>query len=300
MQARRAMTTRYSYRHLYYFWVVAQEGGIVRGAERLGMAVQTVSAQVRELERALGHTLLKPAGRGLVLTEAGKAAAQQAEQIFQLGEQLPTLVREAAGTPTLRLAVGISDGLPKLLVWRLLQPLLAEPHLRLACHEGRLDRLVGELALNRLDVVLSDHVAPPNPVLKLSTHELGASAFAWYAPPAWWAAAKKGFPNSLSEVPVLLPTAHAAVRPQLDHWFERHGIAPRVAGEFDDSALLKTFGGGGLGVFAAAEAVQADLMARYGVKRVGACDGVVETLFAIGKERKLLHPLVAKLVPQAR
>ena len=55
------MSLSFSYRHLYYFWVVAKEGGISRGAERLGMAVQTVSTQVRELERSLGHTLLKPA-----------------------------------------------------------------------------------------------------------------------------------------------------------------------------------------------------------------------------------------------
>ena len=83
------MSQPFSYRHLYYFWVVAKEGGMARAAARLGMAVQTVSTQVRELERRSAHALLKPAGRGLVLTEAGAAALRQADQIFQLGEQLP-------------------------------------------------------------------------------------------------------------------------------------------------------------------------------------------------------------------
>ena len=78
-----------NYRHLHYFWVVAQEGGFVRAAERLDMAVQTISAQVRELERALGHQLLKPAGRGVALTEAGQAAFARADEIFQLGQRLP-------------------------------------------------------------------------------------------------------------------------------------------------------------------------------------------------------------------
>ena len=77
------MSTAFNYKHLYYFWVVAKEGGISRAAEKLDMAVQTVSAQVRELERSLGYALLKPAGRGLVLTEAGLAAMQQADLIFQ-------------------------------------------------------------------------------------------------------------------------------------------------------------------------------------------------------------------------
>ncbi len=68
------MSQDFNYKHLFYFWVVAQEGGMVKAADRLNMSVQTVSSQVRELERALGHTLLKPAGRGLSLTEAGLAA----------------------------------------------------------------------------------------------------------------------------------------------------------------------------------------------------------------------------------
>ena len=84
------MSTTFNYKHLYYFWVVAKEGGISRAAEKLDMAVQTVSAQVRELEKSLGYALLKPAGRGLVLTEAGIAAMKQADLIFQLGESLQT------------------------------------------------------------------------------------------------------------------------------------------------------------------------------------------------------------------
>ena len=121
------MSTQFNYKHLYYFWVVAKEGGISRAAEKLDMAVQTVSAQVRELERSLGHALLKPAGRGLALTEAGMVAMQQADLIFHLGENLPAQVRDAGSSPIVRLAVGMSDGLPKLVVRRLLQPVIAEP-----------------------------------------------------------------------------------------------------------------------------------------------------------------------------
>ena len=148
------MSTSFNYKHLYYFWVVAKEGGISRAADKLDMAVQTVSAQVRELERSLGYALLKPAGRGLVLTAAGLAAMQQADQIFQLGEDLPARVRDAVSTPAVRLAVGICDGLPKLVVHRLIQPVMAEPHLRLLCHEGNLDDLLGDLALTSLSKLL--------------------------------------------------------------------------------------------------------------------------------------------------
>lgn len=294
------MSKEFSYRHLYYFWVVTKEGGMTRAAERLGMAVQTVSTQVRELERALGYALLKPEGRGVALTPAGAAAMRQAELIFQLGEQLPTAVREAASTPAVRLSVGISDGLPKLTVLRLLQPVMHEPRLRLLCHDDEFEDLLGDLALHRLDVILADRPAPPNPNVKLYSHPIASSPLAWYAPPSLYAAARRGFPQSLAEVPVLLPTNHSAVRTPIDQWFERMDIAPRIAGEFEDSALLKTFGAAGMGVFPAAEMVQKEMSERYHVKRVGPCEGVEQHFYALAAHKKLLHPLVQKLLPATR
>ncbi len=293
------MSTPFNYKHLYYFWVVAKEGGISRAADKLDMAVQTVSAQVRELERSLGFALLKPAGRGLVLTDAGVAAMHQADQIFQLGDNLPALVRDAVSTPTVRLAVGISDGLPKLVVRRLLQPVISEPNLRLLCNEGEFDELLGDLALHRLDLVLSDRIAPGNPNIKLYSHRMGSSAIAWYGTAKLVEQASRDFPRSLGEVPVLMPTAHAAVRARLDHWFEQHAIRPRIVGEFEDSALLKTFGASGMGIFPAAEWVHEDLLAHYAVQRLGPCEGVTEHFFAIGTEKKVQHPLVQRVLQPA-
>ena len=293
-----AMSLHFSYRHLYYFWVVAKEGGISRGAARLGMAVQTVSAQVRELERALGHALLKPAGRGLVLTDAGTAAMRQADLIFQLGEQLPALVNETVNSRSVRLAVGVSDGLPKLVIWSLLQPVVQEPNLKLVCQVDEFEDLLAELALHRLDVVLADRPAPVNPNLKLYSYALGTSDVTWYAPSRLAAVARTDFPASLGRLPVLLPTHDVAVRSRLDAWFERHGVRPQVVGEFEDSALLKTFGASGMGIFPAAALIHDELVSHYQVQQIGACDGVEERFFAIGTQRKIIHPLVQRLLPR--
>jgi LysR family transcriptional regulator, transcriptional activator of nhaA len=291
------MTMRFNYRHLYYFWVVAREGGIARAAARLDMAVQTVSAQVRELERALGQQLLKPAGRGLALTDAGQAALRQADQIFQLGEQLPEMVRRSASAAAdVRLVVGMTDALPKLVVHSLMEPILHTQALRLVCHVDEFDDLLADLALHRIDVVLADHGPPTNPNLKLYGHALGSSPIAWYAPAPLAATAQRGFPGSLRNVPVLLPSHHAAVRLRIDHWFERHGLHPRIVGEFEDSALLKAFGASGMGVFPAATRVHAELVRRYRVRRIGPCDGVEEHFFAISAERRVQHPLVQRLL----
>ena len=290
------MNQELNYKHLYYFWVTAKEGGMSHAAARLGMAVQTISAQVRLLEQSLGHALFKPAGRGLALTDAGQAALQVAEQIFHLGEHLHSAVRDATSQSTVRLVVGISDGLSKLAVRELLAPALEEPRLRLVCHEDDFDDLLADLALHRLDVVLSDRPAPANPNLKLYSHAMGSSPLGWYAPPAWLAQASADFPNSLARVPVLLPSSHASVRMRIDQWFEQHSVVPNTVGEFEDSALLATFGSSGMGVFPASERMRETLSQGYGIQWFAPCEGVQEHFYAIGTARKVQHPLVQKLL----
>lgn len=290
------MSSPLNYRHLHYFWVVAKEGGMSRAAARLDMAVQTISAQVRSLEQELGHSLFKPAGRGIALTEAGVAAMALADQIFQLGEQLPGAVRDAATGQGLRLAVGISDGLPKLVVRHLLQPALRDPRVRLLCHEDEFDRLLADLALHRLDAVLSDRPAPPNPNLRLYGHALGEASMAWYAPTKIAKRCKLPFPACLAELPLLLPTHHAAVRPRLDQWFERQGLRPRIAGEFEDSALLAAFGRSGMGAFPASHWSHEELLQDQRVRLLGESPEVVEHFYLISAERKIQHPLVQQLL----
>lgn len=294
------MSQSFNYRHLYYFWVVAKEGGIARAAERLDMAVQTISAQVRALEQALGTSLLRNEGRSLVLTEAGVAALHEADHIFALGEQLTHRVREAASGQTLRLSLGISDGIAKLAMHRLLTPVLDEPHLRLLCHEGEFQPLLGELALHKLDAVLADRAAPPNPALKATSQLLATSAVAWYGPPVWAEAAARNFPQSLAVVPVLLPTDHAAMRARLDHWLERERIRPRIVGEFEDSALLSTFAANGMGVMPAPVTVGAHLLKTHGLVQVGSTPDVLEQFHLIYNARKVMHPLLTRLLEAAQ
>ena len=290
------MSQSFNYRHLFYFWVVAKEGGIARAAERLDMAVQTISAQVRELEKSLGGSRLRSEGRNLVLTDAGVAALHEADHIFALGELLPVRVREAASGQTLRLNLGISDGIAKLAVHRLLTPVLDEPHLRLLCHEGEFQPLLGELALHKLDAVLADRAAPPNPALRTTSQLLGSSAIAWYAPPLWAEAAANGFPHSLAVVPVLLPTDHAAMRARIDHWLERERIRPRIAGEFEDSALLSTFAATGMGVMPAPVSLGEHLAQTHGLVQVGSTPEVQEQFHLIYSARKVMHPLLTRLL----
>jgi LysR family transcriptional activator of nhaA len=292
--------TTLNYRHLHYFWVVAKEGGFARASERLDMAIQTISAQVKDLEKALGHQLLKPAGRGLVLTEAGEAAFARAEEIFQIGQSLPADVKAAASGRSVRLSVGLSDGISKLAAHALLGPVLATPHLRLVCHEGEFEQLLAELALHHLDLVLSGLPAPPNPNLRLSSDRLAASPVDWYGPTALVRqATARDFPRCLETVPVLLPTRHSALRDSLDRWFDAQRLRPHVAGEFEDSALLAVFAARGMGVFPTSRLGADDVALVRGLRLLGRCEGVNEEIHAIRARRGQHHPLVQRVLAAA-
>lgn len=288
-----------NYRHLYYFWVVAKEGSMARAAERLDMAIQTISVQVRELEKSLGHQLFKPDGRGLRLTDAGQAAYDRADEIFQIGQKIPGEVAYAASGPAIRLSIGLSDGLSKLAAHTLLGPVLQTPGLRLVCHEGEFEQLTAELALHHLDLVLAGQSAPPNPNLRLSSRLLMSSEVYWYGPAQWVTAkARKHFPDSLRDLPVLMPTRHSPVRAALDRWMSANALTPNLVGEFEDSALMSLFSGRGMGVFPISGLGAQDLSLMPGMQALGQTD-VMEDIHLIFNHRGRNHPLVQAILQGA-
>jgi LysR family transcriptional activator of nhaA len=289
-------TAGLNFRHLYYFWVVAKEGGITRAAERLGLAVQTISTQLALLDQSLGKALFTQQGRRLVLTETGRTALAYADQIFLLGEQMQEALGEA-DSRKVRLTVGISDSLPKLTAFRLLEATmhLAKP-VRLVCFEDDFDALLGDLALHKLDVVLTDRAVRSGTTLRVFSHQLFESDTMVVGAPALASIYKEGFPGSLNGAPFLLPTRNNALRGRIDEWFELHSVRPDVVGEFEDNALLNTFGRRGLGLFFATAALAGDIADQLGAVVVGPVPQVREQFYAISNERKIKHPAVEAIL----
>ncbi|MDB5920040.1 MAG: LysR family transcriptional regulator [Massilia sp.] len=281
-----------NFRHLYYFWVVAKEGGVTRAAERLGVAVQTISTQLSLLEQSIGKALFSQQGRRLVLTESGRTALAYADQIFLLGEQMQEALGEADGAK-IRLTVGISDSLPKLTAFRLLEATLhLEPPVRLVCYEDQFEALLGDLALHKLDVVLTDRAVRSGTTLRVFSHQLFESETVVVGAPALAAIYKNGFPRSLHGAPFLLPTRNNALRGQIDEWFGQNEVRPDIVGEFEDNALLNTFGRRGVGLFFATAALATDIFEQFGAVLVGPVPQVREQFYAISNERKIRHPAV--------
>jgi LysR family transcriptional activator of nhaA len=290
-----------NYHHLQYFWTVAREGSVTAASVRLHVSQPTISTQLRKLETNIGQPLFERVGRGLVLTDVGRVVYRYADEIFSLGRELADTLRgRPAGSP-LRVQVGVSDALPKLVAYRLLQPAfeLAEP-VAIACYEGKPADLLTRLAVHELDVVLADSPAPSQVGVRAFSHRLGECPTAVFAPERDGAKYADGFPQSLDDAPLLVPTADSQLRRALEHWLDRQDLRPRIVGEFEDTALMKVFGQAGVGLFVGPSIIEAEVQRQYGVRRVGLIDAVREQFYAISMERKMKHPAVIAITDTAR
>lgn len=290
-----------NYHHLQYFWVVAREGSVARASEVLHVTPATISIQLRDLEKSLGVELLRKSGRGLALTEMGAAVQAYAQDIFSTGQELLDMVNgRPVGGPML-LRVGIKDVMPKLVSYQLLRPAMQLPEsVRLLCFEGDITRLIADLAIHKLDVILSDTPVDPTMKVRAYSHLLGESEVFFAGTKSLAKKYREGFPRSLAGAPVLLPMKNTVLRRSLDYWFEGAEIRPNVVGEIDDSAMLKILGSKGVGLFPVASTIRKDVEAMYNVEFIAKVPNVTEKYYALSVERKLKHPAVLAMTEVGR
>lgn len=153
---------------------------------------------------------------------------------------------------------------------------------------------------NPMRVVLSDAPIPPAVRVRAYNHELGKCGVIFMARADLATRLRKGFPASLDGAPVLLPSEDAVIRRELDRWFNTQGVRPVIAGEFDDSALLKIFGQAGAGFFAIPTVIEDEVARQYEVQALGKTEDVTENFYAISVERCVRHPAVAAICEAAR
>jgi LysR family transcriptional activator of nhaA len=290
-----------NYHHLLYFWMVAKKGSIARACEELRLAQPTISEQLRVLGENLGEKLFARQGRRLVLTETGQVVYRYADEIFALGSELTDVVKGRPRHRPMRLVVGVSDLIPKLIAYRILEPALAmKGGVQIECYEDTPQKLLLSLSAHELDLVLTDAPSYAAGRVRVFNHLLGSSGVALFASPKLASIYRKRFPDSLTAAPFLLPATNTALRQIMDQWFEAHSIRPRIVGEFQDIALLAAFGQAGAGIFAGPVAFEREVRNRYRVAKLGLLGTTVTEYYVISAERKIKHPAATVIAEVAK
>jgi LysR family transcriptional activator of nhaA len=290
-----------NYHHLFYFSVIAQEGGIAAAARKLRLTHSTLSAQLRALEEHFGTPLFERRGRRLVPTAFGAEAAGYATDIFRLGRELNEVARGRASPARERLRIGLVASLPKTLTHHLLAPAIDRTERgAVVIRQDSAHVLVDLLITGRLHLVLADHVPPAPPGTRIHAHLLGQTEVLLYARPRLARKASENFPASLSGVPFVLPPTEVPLRRSLDAWFVQHDLRVTVKTEVEDAGLLRVFGSEGRGVFPVRAALRAEVEDLHDVTLCGACSGVRERYYALTTDRRIEHPALKALVEAAR
>lgn len=290
-----------NYHHLMYFWAVARSGSVKQACDQLHLAQPTISKQIKDLERSLNTKLLKRQGRSITLTEAGKAVARYADEIFSLGQQIQRAVGRGDFEVTNRVVVGITTDIPKSFAYRFLQPAFQKPHPSyIVVRDGDAAQLATDLALNVLDLIITTIPMRTSDLPRGHSHLLGETDVSVFCSESDAHTLRRGFPASLSQVPLLLPLEGTVLRHQLQNWFRKLNITPKVVGEINDTSLLKLLAQAGHAAFVAPTAMQKDIEAEYNLRSVGHIRDIRVHFYAVTVERQIANPVVARLTANAK
>lgn len=278
--------------------MVGKTGSIVRASEQLFITPQSISGQLAEFEQNLNVVLFRKVGRGLELTEMGRKIFNYADEIFSLGSELTSFIRNTEYEKSDSFRIGISDCIAKSIASRVIQPiLLLDDSIRLTCKEGKLNNLLSDLSIHKLDVVIADRPMPTNLNVRAYNHSLGSSMLGIFGTRRIIQShSGLAFPLILNNANFLMPGDDFAFKKKLIQWFESNKIYPNIVAEFDDSALLKSFGQLDVGFFAAPYAISDYICSQYKVELVGVIDSVFDQLYAITTERRLTHPAMISII----
>ena len=291
-----------NYHHLLYFWMVVREGGIQPAARRLRLTHPTISAQLKQLEESLGEPLFDRSRRSLQLTEAGRLAYQYADEIFSLGQEFMEAVQNgAASQRSLRLTVGATGSLPKVVVRQLLAPVFdIDQRVRLTCREDEHDRLLALLATHEIDVVFSDAPLSATSGIKAFNHVLGESGITFFASKTLKKQMTGAFPACMKGAPFLAPLPNTPLGRAVSRWMDEHDARPEIVAEIQDSALIKALGQDSIGLFCLPTVVEKEVRRQYSVQVLGRTRDIRERFYAISPERRLRNPAVVAICAAAR
>ncbi len=284
----------FNYNHLRYFQAVAREGHLGRAAQKLNLTQSALSVQVRRLEERLGHRLFERAGRRLHLTEAGRIALDHAEIIFATGEDMVSTLRES-GRDRAILRVGAQATLSRNFQLSFLQPLLGRQDVEIVLRSGSPTDLLRGLSTHLLDVVLTNqppvadgernfliHKIAEQPVSIVGSHDLVGDG--------------GSLANLLSRLPLVLPIVGSALRDDLDALFDRLGIAPNVAAEVEDMAMMRLLVRESVGLACLPPIVIRDELAQGLLVEAVVLPSLFERFYAVTLERRFKNPLLSSVI----
>lgn len=257
-----------NYHHLYYFWVVAKTGSITRASRRLYLAQPTLSLQIRQLEKSMGHRLFHRTRDGITLTPEGRIALEHCEKIFTQGEALAKLLSPQGRPKATFLRLGVSRSLTREAVLAVLEEVERRcPGVSTTVFTGSAAELRDRMAKFALDAAVCDADVSAGLGASYQSRLAGSIPIQLVGAPRLIARLRRdGF-----EAPMLLRGADHPLRKQVEDALNGRKIKFSTVAETDDVELIRILALRGRGIAALSQwATAADAAAgKLGVAKIG-------------------------------
>lgn len=286
-----------NYHHLFYFWIVAKEGHLTRAAEHNHISQSALSSQIRQLEDQLGQSLFIRDGKKLLLSEVGTVVLNYADGIFALGNELVATVSGGQGQAKQVLRVGSVATLSRNFQENLLRPIFAMENVLLVLESGSLDELLDQLAVHKLDIVLSNSAVIAKAQQPWQSRRIAQQDVCLVGPPRR-SRKKFRFPQDLAGLKLLIPGVTSDIRTQFDLLCDRLKISPQIYAEVEDMAMLRLLARDTGGVAVVPEIVVQDELSNHLLEKYCVLPEVQESFYATTVKRHLPSALLEMLLSQ--
>lgn len=283
-----------NYHHLFYFKTIAEEGTVSKAALKLRLGQPTLSAQLKQFEDALGVQLFERHHKKLVLTEQGKVALDYSKNIFRMGSEMYEVLHDRLKPLRPSLHLGALDSVPKQIVLQLVKHAFRISPCQISLSEGKSDELLRELVAHRMDLMVTNFLPTGIDAKGLYPKSITKKNVAFYGAPKF-KALRKGFPKSISGVPMIFPTYDSRLRQDLDHWAKLNKIELNIITESQDISVKKLMAVSELGLIPTATHTVTGQILRGELVEIGQLQGVHEELFLVTAQRKIENPIASKL-----
>ena len=256
------MRSNYTLKQIQTFMEVARQGSVSKAAERLFVTQPAVSMHIRQLEEAFGVALFEPHGRGIRLTDAGRAFADSAMRVMAELHELESLMAAHAGARKGRFTLAVVSTAKYFVPMLLVRFAEQFPDIEVVLHIENRENVLGLLARSEADLVIMGR-APAN--LATEAAAFATNPMGIIAPPQHVLAARKSMPfTTLGDHAFVVREAGSGTRAAMERLFEQHGIALKVAMEMPSNETIKQAVMAGMGLsFLSLRTVRQELAGGY-------------------------------------
>lgn len=276
---------RLNHHHLFLFWTFGRTGSVTKTAESLSIAQSAVTSQLRQLEDALGLSLIdRTHPRRPEITSEGRQVLAYAERIFESSRELIDWASRGSLPKIQRLRIGATPGLSRNLLYEFIRPLTGRPDLNFGITTGEQKTLIQSLISHDLDVLLTSQAVHQRAQGELYAHVLHSSPVVFVSS-SGTGSRSKSRALDWSGKEVFIPGKSFETRPEIDAFLEGLPQNFRIAGEIDDVAFLRILALRTGAIVGVPEiGVKSELEAKI-LTRVSAPTGISQRYYAITRNK---------------